>query len=350
MRCFGLLFVTLTTTTTAFMFQQQPTASRRFTTTSRSMATVPVIPDESNKDKKSMVGVVGRGFVFVLTAKLAALAGYDTWMLYPEDQRSTITSLIGDDIPSNLELIPSINAGLINDRLGTTNAMIFSSDNDTPLEEGIINYVLDNDIVTKNGNLKRIVTMSRNLNGKDMGWLVKASKKAANNDVWDNSSPEVYQNYEEILKRKAAECGAEYTIARAGTLKGGGAGGYEEPSEDEEDDGEERSEYLKQYLSREFYAMTKTGQITWQLLFDCSIRGVKITKGDVLPGAGNMALLTANAFDEAKPGDTSRSAMAEAMVRSLTVENAANCDFGVGTETSRELPTDQQWKEIFAVL
>lgn len=54
----------------------------------------------------------------------------------------------------------------------------------------------------------------------------------------------------------------------------------------------------------------------WQLLFDCNARGVKLAKGDALPS---------------REGDSGCCGVAEAMVRSLEVEGAANVDFGVGT-------------------
>ena len=62
-----------------------PTASfqAKSTTTQLQMATVP--PSSS-----ATVGIVGRGFISVLTAKLAATAGYNTWMLNPPGQEETV--------------------------------------------------------------------------------------------------------------------------------------------------------------------------------------------------------------------------------------------------------------------
>ena len=172
--------------------------------------------------------------------------------------------------------------------------------------------------------------MIRNLNGKGMGLLVKAAKMSANSEVWDGSTSSVYEKFEENLKKKAAACGAQYTIARAGTLKGGACGEKEH----------------NQFLTTKYYEMTKKDIVTWQLLFDCNVRGVKLAKGDVLPGPGGRAVFTATGTDEL-PGDTSRSGIAEAMVKSLEFENAGDTDFGVATAQSRDPPTDDQWKQLF---
>ena len=199
-------------------------------------------------------------------------------------------------------------------------------DDETVMDEAVLKFLL------KPENAKRVVGMSRNLNGKDMGFFVKASKISANRQVWDGSTSKQYKAFEESLKKCASAIGAEYTIAigaeytiaRAGTLKGGASGDSEEP--------------YKQFLTKQFYEMTKRDIVTWNLLFDCDIRGVRLAKGDVLPGPGSKAVFTATGTD-ASPGDTSRSGICEAMVKSLAVENAANMDFGVATEESRSLPS-----------
>eukprot|EP00578_Thalassiosira_sp_NH16_P007656 CAMPEP_0181117170 /NCGR_PEP_ID=MMETSP1071-20121207/22360_1 /TAXON_ID=35127 /ORGANISM="Thalassiosira sp., Strain NH16" /LENGTH=54 /DNA_ID=CAMNT_0023201501 /DNA_START=20 /DNA_END=181 /DNA_ORIENTATION=- len=53
-----------------------------------------------------------------------------------------------------------------------------------------MNYLLD---PPKVPNMKRIVAMSRNLNGAGMGMLVSASRKAANAQVWDNANVDAYR-------------------------------------------------------------------------------------------------------------------------------------------------------------
>mmetsp|Transcript_13203 Transcript_13203/g.18695 ORF Transcript_13203/g.18695 Transcript_13203/m.18695 type:complete len:324 (+) Transcript_13203:167-1138(+) len=293
------------------------------TTSALAMATVP--PSSS-----STVGVVGAGFMSVLTAKLAALSGYETWMIFPDGEEENVRSLIGDEIPSNLEIVPASDDEKWEAKLSTTDAVVVAVDSDVPMNENSLKYLVNPTIAP---NLKRVVAMSRNLNGKEMGFLVKASKMSANMEVWDGSTAADYKKFEQVLKEQAEACGADYTIARAGTLKGGACGESE----------------FKQYLSPKYYDMTKKDIVTWQLLFDCKTRGVTLAKGDVMPGPGGKAVFTATS-DAASPGDTGRCGLAEAMVRSLSLESAANVDFGVGTAESRTPPSDTEWGEIFSVL
>uniref|UniRef100_A0A7S4J6S8 NAD(P)-binding domain-containing protein n=1 Tax=Odontella aurita TaxID=265563 RepID=A0A7S4J6S8_9STRA len=304
-------------------------ARRAFSTGQLSMATV-------SPGGEGNVGVVGRGFVSVLVAKLAALRGHNVWMLCPPGQEETITSLIDAEgnLPSNLELIASSDSEGVISRIPSMEALIVAVDDQTVMDEAVMDYVLNKELA---GNVKRIVAMSRNLNGKDMGFIVKSAKAAANNEIWDNGAANDYKAFEAVVERKAKELGAEYTIARAGTLKGGGAGDVGEKDE------------KPQYMTNKFYEMTKKDILTWQLLFDCNVRGVKLTKGDVLPGPGGKAILTAKAV-KASAGDTSRCGIADAMVRSLEFESAGNMDFGIGPEDSREPPSDAEWETLFSTL
>jgi hypothetical protein len=284
-----------------------------------------VLPSES-----STVGVVGRGFISVLSAKLAAKAGYKTWLLAPPGQRDIIISLLDDD-SLNLEIVEATDSDRVGSNMAETDAYIIAVDDDSTMDEGVINYVLNPET---SKNVKRVSVMSRNLNGANMGFFVKASKISANAEVWDNSKANDFKKFEDVIKRQTSAVGGDYTIVRAGTLKGGACG--EEP-------------ILPQYLSRKFYEMTKKDIITWQLLFDCNVRGVKVRKGDVLPGAGNKAIFTATAT-ESCPGDSSRCGIAEALVRSISFENTANMDFGIGTEDGREPPSDEEWQKLLGSL
>jgi len=287
------------------------------------MAVVP--PSES-----STVGVVGRGFISVLSAKLAAKAGYKTWILAPPGQSDTMLSLIDDD-SLNLEIVEATDSDRVASNIAETDAYIIAVDDDSTMDEAVINYILNPETSKK---VKRVTAMSRNLNGADMGFFVKASKMSANAEVWDNSKANDFKKFEDVIKRQTSAVGGDYTIVRAGTLKGGACG--EEP-------------LLPQYLSKKFYEMTKKDIITWQLLFDCNVRGVKVAKGDVLPGPGNKAIFTATST-EACPGDSSRCGIAEALVRSISFENTANMDFGIGTEEGREPPSDEEWQKLLGSL
>jgi hypothetical protein len=280
--------------------------------------------------ESSTVGVVGKGFISILCAKLAAVAGYKSWLLVPPGQEETITSLICDE-SLNVELIQSTDSDVVDRKLSETDAFMIAVDDDSTMDEDVIKYILDPDSVRK---VKRVVAMSRNLNGSDMGLLVKASKLTANAEVWDNSKVEDYKRFEDVIKQQSSAVGAHYTIVRAGTLKGGACG--ENP-------------VFSQYLSTKFYELTKKDIVTWQLLFDCNVRGVKLSKGDTMPGPGLKAIFTATAT-EACSGDSSRCAVAEAMIRSLKVEETSNIDFSVSTENARNPPTDEEWEQLFRSL
>ena len=279
------------------------------------------------------VGIIGRGFVSVVSAKLSAVQGYDTFMLCPPGQEETIKELINDEgeMPPNFTLVASTENDLFNNKMEAADAIIFAVDDDSTMDSSVVDYVLDPE---RAKNLKRVVAMSRNLNGSGMNFAVKASKISANGEVWDNGNADKFKVFEKAIQDGAKACSAEYTIARAGTLKGGACG------EDE----------FNQFLSKKFYEMTKKDIITWNLLFDCNVRGVTLSKGDVLPGPGFKAVFTATGTEGGLPGDTGRCGMGEAMVRSLAYENCGNMDFGVATSEGRTPPTDDEWDALFAAM
>ncbi|KAL7525481.1 hypothetical protein ACHAXR_001021 [Thalassiosira sp. AJA248-18] len=229
----------------------------------------------------------------------------------------------------NLELVPASDTDRVEELLGQTDALMIATDDvDSVVDPSILNYLLD---PTKANQMKRVVALSRNLNGSGMGMFVTASRKAANAQVWDNSNKDAYMEYESNIQKAAKNCGADWTIVRAGTLKGGAAG---------------EGNMYPQYLNNAYYELTKNDIITWQLLFDCNVRGVKLAKGDVLAGPGMKAVFTATGSEE-HDGDSGRCGVAEAMVRSLELEGAANVDFGVGTVASREVPSEEEWEGMF---
>ena len=106
-------------------------------------------------------------------------------------------------------------------------------------------YLLDPEKVPK---MKRVVAMSRNLNGAGMGMFVSASRRAANAQVWDNDNKAAFGQMELNVQNAAEKCGADWTLVSAGPLKGGAAAS-------------ENSEYL-QYLHDSYYEMTKSDIIT----------------------------------------------------------------------------------------
>ncbi len=302
--------------------------STRVTRASSTRRFATVQPTES-----STIGTVGNGYLPILLAKLSALTHGNSWVVCPAADMDMMKQLAAMDgfgkLPQNLEFVPASDTDRVESLLRDTDALMLACDYvDSVVDPNVINYLLD---PAKVANLKRVVAMSRNLNGSGMGMLVSASRRAANAQVWDNSNAAAYRSYEQSIKDATKKCGADWTIVRAGTLKGGACG---------------ESNLYPQYLAESYYELTKNDIITWQLLFDCNIRGVKLQKGDVMSGPGIKAVFTAIGSEEHE-GDSSRSGVAEAMVRSLGIEGAANVDFGVGTVASREIPTNEEWAQLF---
>eukprot|EP00579_Thalassiosira_antarctica_P010969 CAMPEP_0201920694 /NCGR_PEP_ID=MMETSP0903-20130614/9236_1 /ASSEMBLY_ACC=CAM_ASM_000552 /TAXON_ID=420261 /ORGANISM="Thalassiosira antarctica, Strain CCMP982" /LENGTH=294 /DNA_ID=CAMNT_0048457495 /DNA_START=64 /DNA_END=944 /DNA_ORIENTATION=+ len=228
--------------------------------------------------ESSTIGTVGMGYLPILLAKLAAHRGHGkSWIICPtadvDKMRQLSADASGESLP-NLELVPASDTDRVEELLGETDALLIATDDvDSVVDPSILNYLLD---PTKSPKMKRVVAMSRNLNGSGMGILVSASRKAANAQVWDNSNEEAFRRYESDVRTAARDCnGADWTIVRAGTLKGGAGG--------------ENNAY-PQYLADSFYEMTKNDIITWQLLFDCNVRGVKLSRGDVRSGPGFRAV------------------------------------------------------------
>ena len=317
--------ITITHMAGAFQVSTVFTRAPRDSATQRSAT---VQPTES-----STIGTVGNGHLPLLVAKLSALTHGKSWIICPVADLDVMKQLSAMDgygaLPKNLEFVPASDTDRIENLLGETDAFMLAVDDvDSVVDPNVITYLLDPE---KAKNLKRVVAMSRNLNGSGMGMLVSASKRAANAQVWDNSNAAAYRSFEENIKEAAQKCGADWTIVRAGTLKGGACG---------------ENNLFPQYLSESYYELTKNDIVTWQLLFDCNIRGVKLEKGDLLSGPGFKAVFTAVGSEEHE-GDSSRCGVAEAMVRSLSVDNAANIDFGVATVASREPPTNEEWTRLF---
>lgn len=319
----ALLVGTVTGMTGAFQL-----SSTRVTRVSTTKQFAAVEPTES-----STIGTVGSGYLPILLAKLSALTHGNSWVICPAadmDMMKQLAAIDGfGDLPGNLEFVPASDTDRVEILLRDTDALMLACDDvDSVVDPSVINYLLDPEKVN---NLKRVVAMSRNLNGKGMGMLVSASRRAANAQVWDNSNAAAYRSFEQSIKDAAQKCGADWTIVRSGTLKGGACG---------------ESNMYPQFLAESYYQLTKNDIITWQFLFDCNIRGVKLQKGDVMSGPGVKAVFTATGSEEHE-GDSSRAGVAEAMVRSLEIEDAANIDFGVGTVSSREIPTNEEWAQLF---
>lgn len=187
-------------------------------------------------------------------------------------------------------------------------------------------------------NLKRVSVMSRSLNGEGMGFFANAAKKAANAEIWagDANLVKEYKAMESMIKARAVEVGASTTIVRAGTLKGGASGDALSGGSGE-----------AMFMNPKYYQMGQQDVVNWRLLYDCGSLGVKLLKGDVLPGPGFMAAMTATT-PEGGQGDSHRGAVAMSLVEALRSEAATDADFSVETELSREFPSEEEWAKLFA--
>ena len=82
------------------------------------------------------------------------------------------------------------------------------------------------------------------------------------------------------------------------------------------------------------------------MLFDCETLGVKLTRGDTLPGPGFSAILNAIS-EKACAGDSGRGAVAEALVEALACESASDGEFAVATVEGRCAPSRDEWARMF---
>jgi len=279
--------------------------------------------------------VVGRGPVMLLAAKTAAVKGFATTCLLGSDL-DMADSLLGDVSGLPLTLLPvageAADASKIEQSVNDAKGLIIAFDN----EEVVPQKALDVFMPSSGQSLQHVSVLSRNLNGAGMGFFASASKAGANKEVWAGGAAlvEAYRDMEKRVAARAEEVGAQRTVIRAGTLKGGGCG-------DPTSGGDSA------LLSEVFYTLGQQDVVNWRLLFDMDTLGVVLKKGDVMPGPGFTAALTATSSD-AHDGDSGRGGVANALVEALRVEAAANADFGVGTAKARASPTPEEWAQLFA--
>lgn len=284
---------------------------------------------------------VGNGPILCLAAKRAALGGYNAYVVSgasTEIYEQMLYEPGAEPIP-NLKLLESITGAdeaMFDSLLSSCEGILVAIDGDDAISDGLL------DVVVPEGTsaLKRIVCMSRHLNGRGMGPFVSASKGAGNKEVWAGGAAAVgeYRRMEAKVQSLAKSTGAEYVIVRAGTLKGGGPGS---------DDGT-TPETARLGLGFGFYGMGQQDIVNWRLLFDAQCQGVVLTKGDVVEGPGFKGVFAATATDVTK-GDSSRHGVAGAMSFALA-HGPGNVDFGVSTAESRSPPTDIEWDLEFSKL
>ena len=286
--------------------------------------------------------VVGSGPVLICAAKLAAIKGFTTTaLLFPEECQAA-KALIYDkkteegSIPLTFMPIagPDANEETIEKLAAESEGLILALDNEKTFGAPVLETFLK-----PGGALKRVSMMSRYLNGGGMGFFVKSAKFPANTEIWDANADAVaaYKAMENIVSTKAMAAGAEYTVIRAGTLKGGAtgsslsdAGGGGEPT----------------LLTPAFYKLGAQDVANWRLIYDCDALGVNLVAGDTLPGPGNSAVFTATA--KVGAGDSHRGAVAASLVEALRAPKAGNRDFSIAAEEGRDFPDDAGWAAKFA--
>jgi len=292
-------------------------------------------------DAGASVVVGGAGTISFLAARLAAIEGFATTLIAPATDLETARAVMYDTAHPEgslpLQYLPLSGPGWDGEALTTAveaaEGLVLCLDKDWTFTE----QQLESFIPGVEAKLQHVSLMSRNLNGEGLGFFSSAAKRGANPDVWEATKESVdnYQQAERVVKARAEAAQATWTIVRAGTLKGGGSG-------DSGIGGEGEARFLNaQYYERNLGSM-------WQLLYDVGALGVKLSAGDVLPGPGFTAALTAT--ERVGSGDSHRGAVATALVEAMRVPSAANRDFGVAAVEGKTFPAANQWSDLFSAV
>jgi hypothetical protein len=285
--------------------------------------------------------IVGNGAVQVLAARLAAIRGYQTTLAcapqFIEQSKSFLYDVKYPEGSLPLKILPiagdQYDAQAIQEAIVNAQGLIIAFDNQSDfLPEAALNIFMPQD----ESKVKRVTLLSRYLNGEGMGFIVKSAKYAANAEIWAGDAELIsrYRSMEKAVSARAKEVGAAATVIRAGTLKGGASGDSTNPGGSGE----------PTFLDPIYYKSGQQDTINWRLLFDCGSLGVKLTKGDTLPGPGLTAVFTAT---DRGAGDSHRGAVAAALVEALRSKTAADADFSVGAEEGRTFPTEAEWPALF---
>jgi len=296
--------------------------------------------------------VVGAGPVCLCAAKLAALRGYQTTCLaFPEDCNRAASLIYSEKLgclDGSLPLTfmpiagPDVEEAQIEAIAAEADGLILAIDGENTFGVPVLDTLIRPD-----GKLQRVSLMSRSLNGNGMGLFANAAKFAANKEVWDGNVPAVkkYREMELNVITLAEAAGAEHSIVRVGTLKGGGCGAQDrEASEgDDEDPGGEPS-----LLTSEVYKLGSQDVVNWRLIYDCDALAMELLPGDTLPGPGPLAALTAT--DKIGPGDSHRGAVAACLVEALRAPAAAGRDFSVKAKEGRKFPSESELAAMFAAV
>jgi len=290
--------------------------------------------------------VLGSGPLHLLTAKQAALAGYKTSVFTANDPEEALQLIYSEACPRGslpLTFLSISDKEQCEKAIAAADAVMLVTDGESTVTAFAIDAVVP-DPSKEPTKVKKIVAMSRNLNGKGLGFFSQSAKDFANPEVWAGAQPSIdnYKVFEEKIRSKAATVGADYTIVRAGTLKGGGPGA-------ETATGSGIYPHAAYALSPKFYLLGMIAKPNWRMLFDMDAQGAKLVPGDTIEGPGLFAVKAATSWVIEK-GDSGRLAVATAMVQSLSQENAANKDFAVCSAEARNPPTQSEWDGMFSKL
>lgn len=283
------------------------------------------------------VAVIGSGPVSYLAAQLAVLRGFETTLFGDSRDLETAKQLVLLPDSKSLAYVaiagPDASSATIEAAIAEAHGLVIAFDQETAINEKALAVFTPE----SGGQLKNIAVMSRFCNGAGMGFFANAAKAAANKDVWAAPKAAVagYQEMERGVRARAAKVGAKYTIVRAGTLKGGAVGDALEGGAGE-----------ASFLSTKLYDYGQQDIVNWRLLYDCQALGVKLARGDTLPGPGFTAALTATS-ETGGDGDSHRGGVAAALVESLRLGAAEDGDFSVGSEKGSDFPTEAAWEALF---
>ena len=324
----------------------------RLTTSALALLATPPLPRHAAITSSLVPGasvlLVGSGPVLLLAARLAAIKGFETTCAASPSDIAIGGQVCFDGLLSSdkINFVPLSGPDASDDKIAAavakSDGMIVAIDEDWTLTKPQLDEILPD--ASKADWPSHFVLMSRNLEVQQGGPFAFAAKRAANKELWEANEKSVdnYRAGEALIKQRALAAGAAWTVIRAGTMKGGASGDAGFTTDDglTPSTGGEPS-----FLTGEFYKLGQQDTVNWRRIYDCGALGVELAAGDVLPGPGFTAALTAT--DKVGAGDSHRGAVATALVEALRCDAAKNRDFGVKAKEGREFPDAAAWARMF---
>lgn len=161
----------------------------------------------------------------------------------------------------------------------------------------------------------------------------KGLKRVALHSAEGGSSGELAKTEAEI-REAAGAANIEWSIARGGTLRGGGPGRFESPND---------------VFGMDKFYYDSNGEIdSYQkdAYADKWLLGATLLKGDPIK-LNPISKFACRSSINPRPGLTSRIALGGALVQCLKQEVAAGADFTVSMGESEDCPTEAEWSEVF---